>query len=283
MRASASFVFLTILCISASASAQGVGEGTNSFQCQPRLADGACFFLEMGRCADPNPRIAIPACSRQLATSDGRANPGNLRRDRALRYSLRATAYAKQGEVDRALADFDRSIKVYSKFYWIHALLGSALFALGDEQGALASINEAVNLAPNNANILNGRARLLSTALDENVRNGPQAMADAQRAMALEPGRPAFVAALATAYAENGEFENAVETQQHAIDLLDPADPAYQDVIDAYRSRLDLYREGMPFRREMITCGAVEDPSDADQDIIRSIFSPVVFCFRDDT
>nr|TFG52929.1 MAG: tetratricopeptide repeat protein [Hyphomicrobiales bacterium] len=280
MRVNAILVLLGFLCISTSASAQ---DGTKSFHCQNGLTDESCFFVEMGRCADPNPRIAIPACSRQLIVQDSRTIPGRLRRDRALRYSLRATAYAKLGDVDRALADFDRSIKSYDAFYWIHALRGSAFFALGDEKEALVSIDEAVRLAPNDGNVFNARARLLSTALDANVRNGPQAILDAQRAMALEPGMPAYVAALATAYAENGEFEKAIATQQSAIDLLDPAEPGIREVIDSYRRRLALYREGTPFRREMITCGETEDPSDADQDIIRSIFSPVVFCFRDET
>jgi tetratricopeptide (TPR) repeat protein len=274
MRVNVTFVILTILCISTPASAQ---EGATSFGCQRGDVDGGCFFYELGQCADPNPRIAIPACSRQLAAQDSRAIPSNTRRDRALRYAARGLAYAKQGNIARTLADFDRAIKAQDNFYWIHAFQGSALFAIGEEQEALVSINEAINLSPDNAEILNARSRLLSTALDENIRNGPLAIADAQRAMALTPGQPAYIAALATAYAENGEFENAVTTQQQAIDLFDPADPAYQGVIDAYRSRLDLYQEGMPFRREMLSC----DPSDVDQDFDNSIFRPLVFCFRD--
>ena len=187
---------------------------------------------------------------------------------------------AKLGESDQALADLDRSIRAYDEFYWVHALRGSALFAAGEEQEALVSINAAISLAPNDALVINARVRLLSTALDENVRNGPQAIADAQRAMALEPRQPAYIAALATAYAENGEFENAVDTQQRAIDLLDPA---YQDAIARYRSRLDLYREGKPFRREMITCGEIEDSSDPDTAVNSSVFLPLVFCFGDGT
>jgi tetratricopeptide (TPR) repeat protein len=277
MRMKSVFVLLTTLCISASASAQGVGGGTNSFRYQGGSTKESCFFNELGQCANPNLRIAIPACSRQLAAQDSRNIPSNARRDRALRYAARGLAYAKQGNIARTLADFYRAIKAQDNFYWIHAFQGSALFAIGEEQEALVSINEAINLSPDNAEILNARSRLLSTALDENIRNGPQAIVDAQREISLTPGQPAYIAALATAYAENGEFENAVTTQQQAIDLFDPADPAYQGVIDAYRSRLDLYRQGMPFRREMLSC----DSSDAEQDFESSIFRPLVFCFHD--
>ena len=158
---------------------------------------------------------------------------------------------------------------------------GSALFSLGDEQEALASYDEAISLEPNNALIFNARARLLSTALDENVRNGPRAIADAQRASSLAPGHPNYIAALATVYAENGEFENAVETQQRAIDLLDPND---QGRIDFYRSRLDLYRQGIAAQRQLISCETIKDSPDPDYEDGSSVLLPyIVFCFVERT
>lgn len=285
---SSALALLALLCMSGSASAQGADEGTNPQACRDAgLSREACFFAELGRCANPNPRIAIPACSRQLTQPDDRNFPAKLRTTRALRYAARGLAYAKQGNIDRTLADFDLAIRADDKFYWIHAFKASALFAIGEEEEALAAINDAVVLAPDNAELLNARARLLSTALNENVRDGTMAIADAQRALALTPGRPAYIAALATAYAENGEFENAVETQQFAIDQLEdqlnPADPAYRDTIDSYQSRLALYRERMPFRREMITCGTDEDRPDTNRAADDSVFSPLVFCYRDAT
>ena len=92
-------------------------------------------------------------------------------------------------------------------------------------------------------------------------------------------GRPAFVAALATAYAENGEFEKAVDTQQHAIDLLGPED---QGAIGTYLSRLELYQQSRPFRREL--CEKIEDSSDPDCEINSPVLSSyLVFCFLDGT
>ncbi len=164
------------------------------------------------------------------------------------------------GNVDEALDDYDRAVRTSSSLFWIHLSRGAVLFAAGDEQGALESFNDAVGLAPNNSVILNERARLLSTALDENVRNGSQAIADARRVNALIPGWPDYVAVLASAYAEAGEFENAVQTQQRAINLLEPGD---QDVMGVYMSQLDLYRRNMPYRREFVSCPADEDSADS--------------------
>ena len=178
------------------------------------------------------------------------------------------------------LDDYDRAIRTHGGLHWIHALRGSALFSLGEEQEVLASYDEAIRLEPNNALIFNARARLLSTAFDENVRNGPRAIADAQRASELAPGQPNYVAALATIYAENGEFENAVETQQRAIDLLDPND---QRRIDFFRSRLDLYRQGIAAQRRIIWCETIKDSPDPDYEDGSSVLLPYLsFCFVKD-
>jgi tetratricopeptide (TPR) repeat protein len=265
------------LCLSTSASAQA-GLPDLEVECGRGVLE-ACFALRYGRCADANPRIAIPACTRQLLDRNtawnNRPDSSLIQMDRATRYALRGTAHAKQGELDQAIDDYDRAIREQGDVYWIHALRGSALFEITREEEALDSFNEALSLAPDDALLLNARSRLLSTALDENVRNGPQAIADAQRASELVPGRQAFVAALATAYAENGEFEKAVETQLRAIDLLDPED---ETSLGPYMFRLDLYREGRPFRREL--CVKEEDAPPPDREASGSALSSyLAFCF----
>lgn len=156
---------------------------------------------------------------------------------------------------------------------------GPLSFQFAYEQEALASLNDAIGLEPDNPFYLNARSRILSSSVDDSVRNGPRAIADAQRASALQPGQPAFVAVLATAYAENGEFERAVEIQQQAIDMLGPEN---LDARERYMSRLALYQEGRPFRRE-IAC-ETEGASDPDGDDVGATLAPyIVFCFPDGT
>ncbi len=281
MRVYASLILLSILCTSASAFAQGA-TASLYLECE-RAVKEACWALKFGRCASENPRIAIWACTRQMFEPSNvwNSSPGSSfrRLDQAQRYSLRASAHAKLGDIVQALDDYDRAIRTHGGLYWIHTLRGSALFSLGAEQEALASYDEAIRLEPNSALIFNARARLLSTARDENVRNGPQAIADAQRATELEPGQPNFVAGLAIVYAESGEFENAVVTQQRAIDLLEPND---QGAIDHYRSRLDLYRQGMAAERQFISCETIKDSPDPDYENGSSFLLPyIVFCFAD--
>ena len=57
----------------------------------------ACFSIEFSTCADANPRVAIPACTRQLIQQDNRRTGGNNRYERAIRYILRANARLKLG------------------------------------------------------------------------------------------------------------------------------------------------------------------------------------------
>lgn len=70
------------------------------------------------------------------------------------------------------------------------------------------------------ADSLNQRAWYLATFPVEAVRNGKQALADAARAVQLSNDAN-HRDTLAAAYAEIGDFENAMREQQRAIDSLD--------------------------------------------------------------
>lgn len=268
MRSPSILALLVVLCISTSASAQApaADDGERQFfgtdlmgtsRNDPhRFGDGtvdlcelgniqACFSLEFGRCADADPRVAIPACTRQLAGQDNRKNPRNLRFGQAVRYALRAMAYAKQGDVDRELLDYDRAVRANTNVFWIHAKRGDAYFLVGAYEEALESYDAAAALDPGNASVFNNRAIIYAAAPDEELRDATQALADAQRANTLAPGQPAYIDVLAVAYAANGDFDMAAAEEQRAIDLLPPGD---QVLMDDYRGRLDLFQSETPFQ-----------------------------------
>ncbi|MEE8437940.1 MAG: tetratricopeptide repeat protein [Micropepsaceae bacterium] len=204
----------------------------------------ACFSLEFGRCADPNPRLAITACTRQLVVQDNRVNPGNLSADRAVRYALRGNAYVKRGDIDRALSDYDRAIASDRSAFWIQMTRANAYFLSGNNEEALHSFDAAANLSPDSVDALIYRALILAAASEEELREPALALTDAQRVDELTPGQPAYIDVLAVAYAANGEFEKAAQEAQRAIDLLPVREQA---PMDDFRSRLDLYAQGLPF------------------------------------
>ena len=257
--------FFVILLVSTSASAQGsTGTGSsNAYHTgEPGFPDAAderdvrhnlcnlgdkdaCFAIEFGECADRNPRLAIPACTRQLVVQDNRRTGGNVRFERAIRYVLRANAHLNLGNMDLALADYDRAVVTNGSVFWIHAQRGDAYFLTGNFEEALVSYDAALALNPDSAAVLNNRALVYAAAPDEEIRNAGQALADAQRANAIAPGQPAYVDALAVAFAANDDFDAAVAEAQRAIDLLPPGNQA---VLDDFRSRLDLFENREAFR-----------------------------------
>ncbi len=204
-----------------------------------------CYLLQYGDCADDNPRVAIPACTRGLAVQDNRRTGINIRFERAVRYMLRANAYTLQGNLDRALNDYDRAVKAHSGVFWIHAVRGDAYFLSGIYDEALESYNRALALEPDEASALSNRALVLAAALDEELRDAPQALADAQHANEVLPGQPAYIDTLAIAYAANRDFDMAVAEEQRAMSLLSPD---HQSTRDAYRERLNIFRNNMAFR-----------------------------------
>jgi tetratricopeptide (TPR) repeat protein len=104
------------------------------------------------------------------------------------------------------------------------------------------TIREAAQQA--NPQALNGFAWLLATESDPRFRDGPSAVSLAEKAVAgTNRKNPMILDTLAAAYAEAGQFTNAIRVQQEAIALLQNE----QQKKD-YASRLKLYESGIPYR-----------------------------------
>jgi serine/threonine protein kinase/tetratricopeptide (TPR) repeat protein len=95
-----------------------------------------------------------------------------------------------------------------------------------------------------NAESVNDFAWLLATSVDPKVRDGSNALAFAQRVVALTQHKDsASLDTLAAAYAELSRFEDAVRVQQEAMALLQDG-PQKDDLA----SRLALYQRSVPYR-----------------------------------
>ena len=86
-------------------------------------------------------------------------------------------------------------------------------------------------------------AWILATSPDPDVRNVSEALAIATEAVDRTERRlPEALDVLAIVQAEKGQFDEAIQTTQQAIDLLDPTRQAQQ--LSQYRARLALYQTG---------------------------------------
>src|SRR5439155_4840630 len=97
-------------------------------------------------------------------------------------------------------------------------------------------------IAPHSILTLNNLAWALSTCPDASLRNGARAIELAQKADQLAGGQnPILIRTLAAAYAENGRFNDAIETAQRAVQFaLAQGDFALASKLE---KDLDLYRK----------------------------------------
>lgn len=94
---------------------------------------------------------------------------------------------------------------------------------------------------------LNGVAWVLATHDLAEIRDGKRAVELARKANKNHPDTPAWLDTLAAAYAEVGDWEQAVAQQGRAIAILNERG-ASTTTIDDYKSRLEKYRQHQPHR-----------------------------------
>ncbi len=114
---------------------------------------------------------------------------------------------------------------------------------------AIGEFREMLREDPNESVALNSLAWLLATHPDKAVRNGPEAVALAQRAVAQQKeDQPVLLDTLAAAYAEAGRYQEAVETAEKAQAVA--VRWGNKKLSSEIQERLKLYRAGKPYREE---------------------------------
>jgi tetratricopeptide (TPR) repeat protein len=168
-------------------------------------------------------------------------NPGS-----AEAYSERADLWLNRGKLDRAIQDYTAAIRLDPTNSNDFDNRGFAYHMNNrQERKALADYDEAIRLAPQNHHALNNRAYLLATTLDDHVRNGKKAVADSTKACELTMWNvPGYLDTLAVAYAEIGDFEQAIKWQEKAL-----ADSHFEkDWGNQMRKQLNLFKQKKPYR-----------------------------------
>jgi protein O-mannosyl-transferase len=128
-----------------------------------------------------------------------------------------------------------------------HRLLAEVYSAEKRTREMRDEYTQMLRLAPNWPDPLNNLAWLLATHPNAEFRNGAEAVSLAERACQLTGGTNlAMLATLAAAYAEANRFPDAVITQQKVCDLA--AVQGQSGRAESFRSRLELYRSGQPYR-----------------------------------
>ncbi|MCE5268752.1 MAG: tetratricopeptide repeat protein [Planctomycetaceae bacterium] len=192
-----------------------------------------------------------------LMATRGQLEEAMMHYDSALRscpnhaqaHSNLGMALAARGRMDEAVAHFQEAVRLRPKDAEVHSNLGNAMAAQGRSEDAIHQFRKALELSPTHTQTLNDLAWLLATCPAASLRNGAEAVALARRAEQLAGGDSAEVLdTLAAAYAEAGQFRNALVTARKALELATKQDK--KALADSLKGRISVYETNRAYHRE---------------------------------
>ena len=119
----------------------------------------------------------------------------------------------------------------------------------GDYKSAIQQYHNILDIyanSPEVSEVLNNLAWIYATCQDESLRNHAAAVSYASKACRLTSySVPGFLDTLAAAYAAGGNFTDAKETAQKAIEIAKNQNNS--EMMDVMKTRLDLFEKDKPF------------------------------------
>jgi tetratricopeptide (TPR) repeat protein len=158
-----------------------------------------------------------------------------------------ARAYLESNDVPRALKHFDTVSELQPRDAGpVRARARIYHLQLHDYAKAVAEYRKVTQLAPTDATAWNTLAWILATCPKASVRDGKEAVRCASRACALRK-TALSIETLAAAYAESGDFDEAVKVQAEALrqrGVFRPAD------LGRHQARVELYKSRKAYREK---------------------------------
>lgn len=196
-------------------------------------------YDEARKHTNPNEKVSV-LCDSEITSGDFTAMVDS----RALTFNNRGWAWQNKGNYDKALIDYETAIRLDPKYQqprinrrdvWVKQKAWNKVIA--DYE---ATLQESTPTAAD----CNELAWLRATCPDERYRNGKQAVEFATKACELSAWKEANnLETLAAAYAEVGDYDQAVEWQKKGLDL------ATADEKADFETRLKLYQDKKPCRQ----------------------------------
>ncbi len=214
---------------------EAITQFQQALQINPAFADA---HNDLGHALQQKGRVGEAIAHFQKALQ---INPDNAEAHNNLGYALQ-----QKGRVDEAIAHFQKALQINPDNAEAHNNLGLSFFLLGRMDEAIAQFQKALQTEPADPAVQNNLAWLLATCPQASLRNGNKAVELAERANQLSGGEnPVMLHTLAAAFAEAGQFSQAVETAQHALHLAGAQ--SNTGLTGALQSEMKLYQAGSPF------------------------------------
>lgn len=155
-------------------------------------------------------------------------------------------ALFKEGLTDQAMLQYRKALELKPDDAEVHNDIASVLSKNGLEAGAIQHWRRALEIQPQYMPAQNNLAWALATNPDPSLRNGVKAVQLAQQANQVSNGKNLLVLrTLAAAYAEDGQFTNALTTAGQALQLA--AIDQSLVLIKSLQAQMKLYEAGQPF------------------------------------
>jgi tetratricopeptide (TPR) repeat protein len=166
----------------------------------------------------------------------------------AIWYFNRGRAHHMHKAYDDAISDYSIAIELDPKYAWAYYNRGLAYYDTRTYGSAISDYFRAIELDPKHSWAHNNLAWIWVTCPDAKYRDGQKAIEYAQKACALSGHKAAnHLSTLAAAYAEVGQFKQAVSWMQKAVDL---ANDSSKEEVEEVTRILKLYKAGKPYRNE---------------------------------
>jgi tetratricopeptide (TPR) repeat protein len=163
-------------------------------------------------------------------------------------YYNRGNVLFAKGRIDEAIADWEKTLQIQPNDADAHTSLGNALLRQGSLKEAIAHYEKALALAPKDPHSRINIAWVLATSSDASIRDGARAVEFARKAVELSnSGDPKFLRTLAAAYAETGQFSQAIAAARQGLAIA--ASEGDFPLANLLQGDIALYREHVPIRK----------------------------------
>jgi len=173
-----------------------------------------------------------------------------LQPDNAQANNNLALALLQKGDIDGAIKYLQKTLALEPSYAEACNNLGFALARKGRLDEAIIQFQKALALQPGFMKAQTGLAGIawkMATSPDVSVRDGAKAVEIAKQLDQLSGGtEPTLGVVLAAAYAEAGQFPEAIATAQDALQLA--ASQKNSPLVSALQQQLKLYEMGRPVR-----------------------------------
>ncbi len=166
--------------------------------------------------------------------------------DYPLSYYTMARIKTQQKEYSQAIEYLEAALQRKPDWPDVYASLGKTWFLMGNVDRGISYWHRALELNPKDIGALNDLARALATTEDTMLRNPTDAVKYARMACELTNyNRPVLLDTLATAYAADGNFPEAVKTAEKAVKLAEAM--GKKRLAEGIQEHLDLFKSGRPY------------------------------------